>query len=206
MTEWHFLALFINLLVNIHHINIRYYHEHTLSTEYICYFSVKLMSCNESNLWDWASTNAFKNVPNGHRLTKNKYIYWEYILCLWHFLIQKHMNCCYEHEFLVQYLHTCLERQIFSWKSVEKMHNFVVLSALWKTVKWEIITESMLYDRNNVETVEVVRYVPKMDSSRSQKKVAYSMTCCGQGVVRQVTIKKLQNISKSNCWIITGNK
>ena len=86
------------------------------------------------------------------------------------------------------------------------MHNFVVLSALWKTVKWEIITESMLYDRNNVETVEVVRYVPKMDSSRSQKKVAYSMTCCGQGVVRQVTIKKLQNISKSNCWIITGNK
>ena len=48
----------------------------------------------------------------------------------------------------------------------------------------------------------------KMDPSRSQKRVAYSMTCCGQGMVRQVTNKKLQNmkISKSNCWIVIGNK
>ena len=105
-------------MANIHHINIRYYHEHSLYTEYICHFSVKLMSWNESHLWGWASTNAFKNVPNGHLLTKNKYIYWGYILCLWHFIIQKHMNCCYEHEFLVEYPHTYLERQIFSWKSV----------------------------------------------------------------------------------------
>ena len=54
----------------------------------------------------------------------------------------------------------------------------------------------MLYSRNNVETIELVRYVPKMDSSRSQKRVAFSMTCCGQGVVRQVIIKKLQNLKK----------
>ena len=48
----------------------------------------------------------------------------------------------------------------------------------------------------------------KMDCICSQKRVAYSMTCCDQGVVRQVTIKKLQNlnISKRNCWIVTGNK
>ena len=30
-----------------------------------------------------------------------------------------------------------------------------------KKIKWENVPESMLYSRNNVETIELVRYVPK---------------------------------------------